>query len=241
MPFPWLGLASAVAPAVAGALFGRGQEIGVDVPPDRWYMNPAVFAAGSSLVTNIANAREAAVNRRFQERMSSTSFRRAAQDMRAAGINPQVAGKIGGASTPSGAQARFEDSGAAGLNAALAVRRLRAETALIEAQSHKTNVEASRISALAPGELNLQAIEREIRTADRDRLLELLPLVRDQAKAELSRTLSSARAAKASAILDEASQEHAFNQEAFERQIGALGPWGRAFMSLLRGFKEIPK
>lgn len=51
------------------------------------------------------NSAEALANRQFQERMSSTSYQRAVEDMKKAGLNPILAFANGGASTPGGAGA----------------------------------------------------------------------------------------------------------------------------------------
>lgn len=50
------------------------------------------------------NSAEATANRNWQEHMSNTSYQRAVEDMRKAGINPILAYAQGGASTPSGGQ-----------------------------------------------------------------------------------------------------------------------------------------
>lgn len=51
------------------------------------------------------NAQEAQLNRDFQERMRATQYQTAVGDMNAAGINPMLAIRQGGAGTPSGSAA----------------------------------------------------------------------------------------------------------------------------------------
>ena len=49
----------------------------------------------------------------FQREMSNTAYQRSMSDMRQAGLNPILASKLGGASTPSGAMAQVPDFGKA--------------------------------------------------------------------------------------------------------------------------------
>lgn len=57
--------------------------------------------------TNAMRVAEAKKNRDFQQEMSSTAYQRAMQDMEKAGLNPMLAYKQGGASTPGGSQANL--------------------------------------------------------------------------------------------------------------------------------------
>lgn len=51
---------------------------------------------------NEAAAEEARKNRAFQREMSNTAYQRGMKDMRRAGLNPMLAAKVGGASSPAG-------------------------------------------------------------------------------------------------------------------------------------------
>lgn len=68
---------------------------------------------------NAFNASEAEKQRAFEERMSSTSYSRAVEDMKRAGINPQIALSNGAnaSSTPQGASAQASASRSSGATA----------------------------------------------------------------------------------------------------------------------------
>jgi len=93
-----------------------------------------------SVASGLFSAKSASDNRDFQEEMSNTSYQRAMKDMRKAGLNPILASKLGGASTPPGAMAQIPDLGQslnAGMNTALAEERLGYDAEKIDAEIEK--------------------------------------------------------------------------------------------------------
>lgn len=105
----------------------------------------AAVAAGGSILGGQARNRAASAQAQnqiaFQEHMSNTAYQRGMADMRAAGLNPILAYRQGGATTPGGAMAQIQDVVTPAMSTAnqvyqtgVAAQKTRADTALVREQ-----------------------------------------------------------------------------------------------------------
>jgi len=138
-----------------------------------------IGAVAGSLWSARASRREAAVNRGFQADMSSSAYQRAMADMRKAGLNPILAGKLGPASTPAGAMAKIPDIGQSfgqGMSSAMQMSKLPYEQQHMQAQvgelMSKTGVntvQAKHLSKLinkVEAEIKMLGLEHDTKTAE---------------------------------------------------------------------------
>lgn len=126
-------------------------------------INPVGLATsfGSKAVEYNLNKRSAKRANEFSERMSSTAYQRGMADMKKAGLNPILAYKLGGASSPSGQMAKVPDLGSA-VNTALDASRTESTMSLNEAKKTLTESQARLSKALEPTAEAVSTVTKEV-------------------------------------------------------------------------------
>jgi hypothetical protein len=132
-------------------------------------MFSAILDFAGGMLKNQSAKSEAKRNRSFQADMSNTSYQRGMADMKKAGLNPILAGKLGGASTPSGGQANignmFENAAQKLQTSALTkanVERAQAEAASAKelAEQKQLDTEFYRKTGMSPAQVQYSPINQ---------------------------------------------------------------------------------
>jgi hypothetical protein len=130
---------------------------------------PAIIAAGAALagglLANNQRTSAAASQQDFQEEMSNTAYQRAMADMKEAGLNPILAAKLGGASTPLGAMPQIDNVFGDAVNTGVSAFSAGAQARLQESTALKNQAEISYINE------NKEKLISEIKTLEVGRRL----------------------------------------------------------------------
>lgn len=169
---------------------------------------------------NIALQRE---NQNWEERMSSTSYQRATQDMLAAGLNPMLAYSQGGASTPGSSAATVNPVDAmpraitSAIGNTLARQQAEANIELTRASASKARSEAQVSAGSVESDINQRAMANDLLKAEvqkawatrdltieqKNQITEMMPYLQRQVESLIDLQQSQSASASSSARLSD--------------------------------------
>lgn len=192
---------------------------------------------------NVASAEAAQRQMDFQREMADTSYQRQVKDLAAAGINPMLVTKLGGAATPAGAMPSFVNPAAMAAQSFSAVQSAgaaakQADTAefLSDAQIDKINTEITNIKAVTR---NLDSEEKRIQ-ATAAMLVQQANLMQEQGatQADIRKhfgALISKLNAETTLLKNQAAVEAAVGDVG--RTVGQYSKIGELLVQILRAIK----
>lgn len=132
-----LATAGAFTADVIGGALGGGSGSG-------WsHLGSGLGSLAGGIYGNRSSARQAQLNRDFQQYMSDTAHQREVKDLKKAGLNPILSANSG-ASTPGGATAAQWDVGTPAVGSALQARINKAQTQQMSALARTTKLAGDR-------------------------------------------------------------------------------------------------
>lgn len=157
----------------AGAKYARTEEV----------LDMALGFLGSAISAGV-NSLEARRSRNFQEDMRATQYQVAMADMRQAGLNPMLAGQVGGSTTSSAAQARVAIGGGEGVKDVLGAKKVRLEKEVLAAQATKAQQD-TRVGVaqqmLVQGQEREQIMKNSMRQLENDKIKQYMAFDRTEA------------------------------------------------------------
>jgi uncharacterized small protein (DUF1192 family) len=178
-------------------------------------------AIAGSLVSGIFSSKQASKQMDFQERMSNTAVQRQVADLKKAGINPILAARYGGASSPAGAMGTIPDLGAS-LSSAYGAVTNRMSTESQIRLDDKTEVKLD-------WETNKLVEQYYLTNQQTEEVKERINLLKQEIKTEIERT--DTEHAKSWAV----KEMQKFMEEIGVPEAGAVGTMSGIVNTIIRG------